>query len=156
MRKFFQFFYCYYIYIYYYYHYYYHHHHHCISSFPYYYYDYSNNNNYHYTTTTTTTTTTTAATTTAMITTAATVTSIVLQLSLVQCLLNIRFLQHNILEGVTCSVLRYKKEVNSVRYDYLQISLPHTSVGLLNFHLGFELFCFFMCILMLCSLHFVS
>ena len=79
-------------------------------------------------------------------TTAATDTSIVLQLSLVQSLLNIRFLQQNISEGVIFSTLIYKKEVNSVRYDYLQISPPRTSVGLLNFLLEFELFCFVMCI----------
>ena len=100
------------------------------------------------------TTTTTMTTTTT--TTTATDTSIVLQLSLVQCLLSIIFLQQNISEGVTCSTLRYKKEVNSFHYDYLQISLPHTSVGLLNFHLEFEPLSFVMCILMLCSLHFVS
>ena len=111
--------------------------------------------------TTTTTTTTTAPpppppTTTTTTTTTATDTSILLQLSLVQCLLSIIFLQQNISEGVTCSTLRCKKEVNSFQYDYPQISLPHTSVVLSNFHLEFEPLCFVMCILMLCSLHFVS
>ena len=90
------------------------------------------------TTTTTTTTATTTTTTNTTRTTTATDTSIILQLSLVQCL------------------LRYKKELNSVQYYYLQIALPHTSFGLLNCHVEFEPVSFVKCNLMLCSLQFMA